>query len=63
MVRPEAVAVAREIVRGGAAVYVLAQVADDLGEATVRGALEAGGLVGGGPGQVGALFGTSPSTA
>ncbi len=35
-----------------ARVYVVAHVCDDVGEATVRGALEAGGLVGGAPDQV-----------
>ncbi|KAK9838189.1 hypothetical protein WJX81_007822 [Elliptochloris bilobata] len=43
--RPEAAAVAREVARA-ARVYVIAHVADDVGEATVRGACEAGGLVG-----------------
>lgn len=33
-------------------VYVLAHVVDDVGEATVRGALEAGGLVGSAAGQI-----------
>ena len=35
-----------------AAVYIIAHVEDDVGEATVRGALEAGGIVGDGPGQI-----------
>ena len=33
-------------------VYVIAHVVDDIGEATVRGALEAHGLIGSGRGQV-----------
>ena len=52
MLRPDAAAVVREIARG-ANVFVVAHVLDDIGEATVRGALEAGGLVGAAPGQVG----------
>ena len=51
MLRPEAGRVVREMARR-AAVYCVVHVLDDLGEATVLGALEAGGLVGAGPGQV-----------
>ena len=51
MLRPDAAAVVREVARG-ANVYILAHVLDDIGEATVRGALEAGGLIGISPGQV-----------
>ncbi len=51
MLRPDAAAVVREIARG-ANVYILAHVTDDIGEATVRGALEAGGLIGSSTGQV-----------
>ncbi len=49
--RPDAAAVVKEMGRI-AAVYLIAHVADDLGEATVRGALEAGGVTGNAPGQV-----------
>ena len=41
----------REVARA-ARVYIIAHVADDVGEATVRGACEAGSLVGSTPGQV-----------
>lgn len=51
VLRPDAAAVVREVARG-ANVFVITHVLDDIGEATVRGALEAGGLVGTGPGQV-----------
>lgn len=40
----------REVARA-ARVYIIAHVSDDVGEATVRGACEAGGLVGSAPGQ------------
>ena len=33
--------------------YLVTHVTDDTGEATTRGALEAGGVIGTGPGQVG----------
>lgn len=49
--REDAAAVVREMLKG-ANVYVLAHVIDDIGEATVRGALEAGALVGLGAGQI-----------
>lgn len=49
--RPEAAQVVADMARCSA-VYVLAHVSDDIGEATVRGALEAGGLVGAQQGQV-----------
>ena len=49
--RQDAAAVLREVA-AAARVYVVAHVCDDVGEATVRGALEAGGLVGGAPDQV-----------
>ena len=49
--RPEAAEVVREVARA-ARVYIIAHVSDDVGEATVRGACEAGGLVGSSPGQV-----------
>ena len=49
--RVGAAAVASEMARC-CGLYILAHVGDDVGEATVRGALEAGGLVGQGPGQV-----------
>ena len=48
--RPEAAEVVREVARA-ARVYIIAHVADDVGEATVRGACEAGDLVGSAPGQ------------
>ncbi len=51
MLREDAGAVMAEMARL-AHVYVLAHVVDDVGEATVRGALEAGGLVGPGSGQI-----------
>ncbi len=49
--RHDTAAVLREVA-AAARVYVVAHVCDDVGEATVRGALEAGGLVGGAPDQV-----------
>ena len=49
--RPEAADILREIARN-CAVFLVAQVEDDTGEATCRGALEAGGLVGSKPGQI-----------
>ncbi|CAL5224655.1 g7373 [Coccomyxa viridis] len=49
--RPAAAEVLKEV-RRTANVYIIAHVVDDLGEATVRGALEAGGLVGSGGGQI-----------
>ncbi|CAK0787573.1 hypothetical protein CVIRNUC_010795 [Coccomyxa viridis] len=51
--RADAAAILQEV-RRFANVYVIAHVADDMGEATVRGALEAGGLVGPGAGQIAA---------
>lgn len=51
MLRTDAAAVMREVLKT-ANVYVLAHVIDDIGEATVRGALEAGGLVGPSAGQI-----------
>ena len=51
ILRPEAAEVVREVARA-ARVYIIAHVSDDVGEATVRGACEAGGLVGCAPGQV-----------
>ena len=51
MLRSDAAAVMREVLKT-ANVYVLAHVIDDIGEATVRGALEAGGLVGLSAGQI-----------
>jgi hypothetical protein len=48
--RPDAAAVAAELA-AAARVYVVAHVCDDVGEATVRGALEAGGLLGGAANQ------------
>lgn len=51
MLRADAAAVMREVLKT-ANVYVLAHVIDDIGEATVRGALEAGGLVGPSAGQI-----------
>lgn len=51
VLREDAAAVMREIIKM-ANVYILAHVIDDLGEATVRGALEAGGLVGPSAGHV-----------
>lgn len=50
--RPEAAAVVREMCKY-AMIYLIAHVTDDLGEATVRGALEAGGVTGSAAGQVG----------
>ncbi|KAK9786387.1 hypothetical protein WJX73_006975 [Symbiochloris irregularis] len=49
--RPAAARVLAEMLHS-TAVYIMAHVSDDIGEATVRGALEAGGLVGKGPGQI-----------
>lgn len=49
--RPEAVQVVADMA-SRAAVYILAHVSDDIGEATVRGALDAGGLVGTQWGQI-----------
>ena len=46
---PEVIAAVAASVGG---VYVIAHVVDDIGEATVRGALEAHGLIGAGRGQV-----------
>ncbi len=51
VLREDAAAVMREMLKT-ANVYVLAHVIDDIGEATVRGALEAGGLVGPSVGQI-----------
>ncbi|KAG2430180.1 hypothetical protein HXX76_010279 [Chlamydomonas incerta] len=50
-VRPEALEAVREMARVSD-VYLVAHVEDDVGEAVVAGALEAAGLLGGGPGQV-----------
>lgn len=49
--RPDAAEVLREMA-SNTSVYLITQVKDDTGEATCRGALEAGGLVGSGPGQI-----------
>ena len=51
VLREDAAAVVKEILKT-ANVYVLAHVIDDIGEATVRGALEAGALVGPAAGQI-----------
>ncbi|BDA49538.1 Peroxisome biogenesis protein 22 [Coccomyxa sp. Obi] len=51
VLREDAAAVVREMLKT-ANVYVMAHVIDDIGEATVRGALEAGALVGLGAGQI-----------
>jgi hypothetical protein len=51
VLREEAAAVVREMARL-VNVFVVAHVVDDVGETTVRGALEFGGLVGSGPGQI-----------
>ncbi|KAK9904670.1 hypothetical protein WJX75_000179 [Coccomyxa subellipsoidea] len=51
VLRTDAAAVMREVLKT-ANVYVLAHVIDDIGEATVRGALEAGALVGPSAGQI-----------
>ena len=48
--RPDAAAVVAELA-AAARVYVVSHVCDDVGEATVRGALEAGGLLGGAANQ------------
>lgn len=56
--RPAAAGVLRELLAagagrgGGPAIYVMAHVESDVGEAVVRGALEHAGLVGAGPGQL-----------
>eukprot|EP00891_Asterochloris_glomerata_P008525 jgi/Astpho2/8525/fgenesh1_pg.00125_%23_30_t len=49
--RSQAAAVVKEMAQV-AQVYLIAHVVDDVGEATVRGALESAGLLGGGPGQI-----------
>jgi hypothetical protein len=49
--RPGAAAIVRELARA-AEVFLLAHVPDDVGAALVAGALEAAGVLGGGPGQV-----------
>ncbi|KAK9817998.1 hypothetical protein WJX72_005563 [[Myrmecia] bisecta] len=49
--RADAAGVVREMSRA-ANVYIIAHVVDDIGEATVRGALEAGELVGNAPGRI-----------
>jgi len=48
---PAAAELLAELARA-ADVYLITQVADDVGQAAVTGALEAAGLLGGGPGQV-----------
>ena len=50
--RPDAFDVLRAVLGAVGMVYVITHVEDDIGEATVRGALEAVGLVGGRPGQL-----------
>jgi hypothetical protein len=49
--QPDAGAIVKEMA-GVAGVYIITHVLDEVGEATVRGALEAGDLIGNGPHQV-----------
>ena len=50
--REEALEVLTAVATCVSGVYVIAHVVDDIGEATVRGALEAHGLIGSARGQV-----------
>ncbi len=50
--RPDAFDFLRAVLGAVGMVYVITHVEDDVGEATVRGALEAVGLVGSRPGQI-----------
>lgn len=49
--RPAAIPILRELANN-AQVYLITHVVDDVGEATVRGALEDAGLIGPNPGQI-----------